>query len=315
MLGEVLETVMKEWAVAVVVHYGDLHRTVEAVLSHSALGVFSNIVVVANDSSDRPEELKDVSCIWLKPGRNIGFGGACQLGAGACDARIYAFFNPHVRIDRASAESCLAAFEAGDVGIAAPYIYHPGRGKTDFNWRYAHCIRTYSPVVGLPVQIPLDQGINHSGGPLAVIDNDWATGGIVFCRYEVIKNIGWDGSYFLTFEDVDISMRAKRSGWRVVVVTSAVAFHSGEATKSSTAASYYGMRNAIWFARRHHSCRIRVMLTAYLLMLLCRIAAADVLKRRRPGYARAAARGIVSGWALWPDGVKPLPGEPFWPSD
>lgn len=306
---------MKERAVAVVVHYGDPRRTVQAVLSHWALGTFSSIVVVANDLSDRPEELKDISCIWLKPERNIGFGGACQLGASACAAGVYAFFNPHVRIDRASVEECLAGFDKKDVGIAAPYIYYPGRGKIDTNWKYAHCLRTYSSVVRLPIQIPLKGRADFSGDPAELIDNDWATGGVIFCRYEVVRDIGWDGSYFLTYEDVDISMRAKRAGWRVVVVPSAVAFHSGEATKSSSASSYYGVRNAIWFARRYHGRRIQVMLTAYLLMLLCRIVAADVLKRRRPAYARSAATGIVSGWVLWPDGTEPLPEEPRWPSD
>src|ERR1019366_7486449 len=119
----------------------------------------------------------------------------------------------------------------------------------------------------LPIQVPLADGQADSG---ELIDNDWSTGGAIFCRYEIIRDVGWDGSYFLGFEDVDISMRAKESGWRVVIVPSALAFHTGESTRTSTIAAYYATRNQLWFARRHRARRVQALLTAYLLLLLCR---------------------------------------------
>ena len=47
---------------------------------------------------------------------------------------------------------------------------------------------------------------------------DWVTGASLFCRHEVFESIGFDGSYFLGCEDLDIGYRAKLAGWRVVVV-------------------------------------------------------------------------------------------------
>lgn len=123
---------------AVVVHYGDPKRIVRAVLNHSRLGAFSDIVVVANDMSQRPEDLKDISCTWLIPERNIGFGDACQLGAMTCQASVYAFFNAHVTIDRVSVDRCASAFDSADVGIAAPYLYHPGTKNPIVNWSYTY---------------------------------------------------------------------------------------------------------------------------------------------------------------------------------
>ena len=41
----------KQQVVAVVIHYGDAERTVKAALNHWQLGVFSSVVVVANDLS------------------------------------------------------------------------------------------------------------------------------------------------------------------------------------------------------------------------------------------------------------------------
>lgn len=298
--------------VAVIVHYGDAGRSIRAVVSHSSQGAFSNIVVVANDLSSRPEELADVKCIWLVPDRNLGFGGACQLGAQACQADVYAFFNPHVTIDRSSVDACLSAFGLDNVGIAAPYLYHPGTKNPAIDWRYAYCTRTYSRFVRMPIQVPLPaKPARVQSESSGLIDNDWATGGAIFCRAEVVREVGWDGSFFLGFEDVDISLRAKNRGWRVVVVPSAIAYHTGESTRESSLSPYYAMRNAIWFARRHRDRRVQALLTTYLSMLLCRIALADCLKARRPFHARPAARGIWHGWSMLPRGPEALYGEPL----
>jgi GT2 family glycosyltransferase len=297
---------------AVLVHHGDPRRTIRAVLNHWQLGMFSDVIVIANDLRRRPEDLKDIPCTWLIPSRNIGFGGACQLGAVTCRADIYAFFNAHITIDRASVGSCIAAFDAEDVGIASPHSHYPGSGRPTIDWKYTRCIRTYSRFLHLPISVALKNGcISGKPGTAELLDNDWAAGAVIFCRYEVIRDIGWDGSYFLGVEDVDICLRARRRGWRVVVVPSAIAFHTGESTRTSTMSAYYAPRNSLWFARKYHDTRVQILLTVYLLFLLCRITVADVLKRRRPPRARSAIRGISDGWLLWPDSTEALPGEPL----
>jgi GT2 family glycosyltransferase len=307
---------------AVVVHYGDHRRTVRAVLDHWDLKVFTRIIVVANDLSDRPAELTNDICAWVIPGRNLGFGGGCQLAATTCSADIYAFFNAHVTMDSASVHLCVAAFDIPDVGITAPHVYLPITGNPEIDWKYMRCIGTYSRTVRLPIRAPIPQPAGHSTvtdgagtdniqSSGEVIDNEWVIGCAVFCRNEVIRDIGWDGSYFLRCEDLDISMRTRRSGWRVVKVTSALAYHTGEATGSHAASGYHGMRNSIWFSRKYWSRPRQILLTFYLVLLLVRIATADAVRRRRPRHAPPSARGIVAGWALWPSGKDPLPGEPL----
>jgi N-acetylglucosaminyl-diphospho-decaprenol L-rhamnosyltransferase len=307
---------------AVVVHYGDREPTVKAVLGHWALKVFIRIIVVANDLSERPAELTDDICTWMIPNRNLGFGGACQLAATTCFADVYAFFNAHVTIDGASVRHCVTAFDIPDVGITAPQVYLPTTGNPEIDWRYTRCIRKYSRTVRLPIRVPLpqpkgngtvtgDAGTRDIQSTCEVIDNEWATGCAIFCRDEVIRDIGWDGSYFLTYEDADISMRTRRSGWRVVTAPLALAHHTGESTRSRAFSAYYGMRNPIWFSRKYWSRPRQILLTFYLFILLFRITTADVLRRRKPRHAPSAARGIVDGWALWPPGRDPLPGEPL----
>lgn len=301
----------EQQVVAVVIHYGDADRTVMAVLNHWQLGIFSSVVVVANDLSPRPQELLDFPCTWLIPSRNVGFGGGCQLAATACAGDVYAFFNAHVSIDRDSAERCLSAFDDEQVGIAAPCVYHPGRKDPARNWQYARCIRTYSRILRRPIQVPIsDSYIRDQADGSGLIDNDWATGAGIFCRNTVIREVGWDGSYFLTFEDVDICLRAKRGGWRVVVVPSAIAFHTGESTRRPAMSSYYGMRNMLWFARKYHGKSVQVLTTIFLIFIWFRIAVVDRVKRRRPSHAASAIQGFRDGWLLFPTSHEALPGEP-----
>ena len=311
----------KRRVAAVVVHYGEHQRTVRAVLGHWDLKVFTRIIVVANDLSERPAELTDDICTWVIPNRNLGFGGGCQLGATMCSADVYAFFNAHVTMDSASVHCCVAAFDIPDVGISAPYVHRP-TGNPKIDWKYTRSIGKYSRIVGLPIRVPLTQPKGHS--PVTgsagtddiqstgeVIDNEWVIGCAIFCRYEIIRDIGWDGSYFLTFEDPDISMRTRRSGWRVVKVPSALAYHTGESTRSRALSAYYTTRNTIWFSRKYWSRPRQGLLTFYLFLLLFRLTIADAVRRRRPRHAPSAARGIVDGWALWPSDKDPLPGEPL----
>lgn len=302
---------------AVIVHYGDQQRTIRAVLNHWKLSTFSDIVVVANDLSQKPQALHDIPCTWVLPTRNLGFGGACQLGATVCSADVYAFFNPHVRIDKEDLERCVSAFNVREVGIAGPYVHHRGVKGPIADSRNVRCTRTYSKVLRMPIQIPISSTgpVDAGSDPAELLDNEWATGGAIFCRNEVIRNIKWDGSYFLSFEDVDLSMRSKKAGWRVVVAPSAMAFHTGESTRTPTSSAYYGMRNPLWFARKYHNRRVRILLTLYLLLLVGRLATGDLLKWRRPFRSRPAMRGMVDGWMLCPRGIEALPDEPLWSSD
>jgi N-acetylglucosaminyl-diphospho-decaprenol L-rhamnosyltransferase len=297
---------------AVIVHYGDPQRTTRAVMNHCKLGVFTDIIVIANDLLMRPEDLIDSTCTWLIPSRNLGFGGACQLGATTCRADVYAFFNAHVTIDRKAVERCVEAFDFKDVGIVSPISYYPGTGIPSIDWRYARCARIYSRVLHRPISVPLkDVHPNREASLNDLFDSDWAAGAAIFCRDEVIRDIRWDGSYFLGVEDVDICMRAKKSGWRVVTIPSAIAFHTGESTRNPAITAYYAPRNQLWFIRKYHDRRVQALVTAYLLLLLCRVAIADVLKKRRPSHAKSAILGILDGWLLLPHNSEALPGEPL----
>ncbi len=282
---------------AVIVHWGPTKLTVDAALSLEASGAFTTVVVVANDGKARPEELGNSNVKWLRPDRNLGFGAGCQFGADNLGASKYAFFNSDVSMSPTALERCLAALDRPNVGIVGPVLLAPdgtlqsGCGTVSrFTWK--------TTAMNDP-----------RGSDAELVDCSWVTGAALFCRGEVVRDIGWDGSYFLIYEDTDLCLRANKKGWRVVVEPDAVGTHPGHTTMGRSLAQYYTPRNRIWMTRRLGPPRALPVLLAAQLAQVPKIAAGDLL-RRRSSLAKKQCAGIRAGLGKMPHDREPRSDEP-----
>jgi len=280
---------------AVIVHWGDLHPTMEVALCYSQRGIFSKVVVVANDLQDCPTALRDSTISWAIPPRNLGFAGGCNFGARRYPASKYAFLNADVTFNSGAISMCLDALDIPDVGISAPTLYFPD-GKLQ------------SGCGSLSKRMKVPRSNTSPTQPLS--ECDWVTGAALFCRHEVFESIGFDGSYFLGFEDVDIGYRANLNGWRVVVVSAAIATHPARTTLKGARPVYYGMRNQIWFSRRYGSFLGSVVASLYMLRVMPRVMVADVFKRRS-SHIFLMYHGLIAGWRTLPMLGEPLLDEPI----
>ncbi len=92
---------------------------------------------------------------------------------------------------------------------------------------------------------------------LTTKDVDWVIGnGMMFKRAELQDVGGFDEWFFGYHEDVDLCLRARQRGWRVVYVGAASIYHHGGAAAGATAKMpfptvYFLGRNAFLFARKH----------------------------------------------------------------
>jgi N-acetylglucosaminyl-diphospho-decaprenol L-rhamnosyltransferase len=293
---EALEIPMNQrCSTAVIVHWGDLHPTVDVALRYQRGGNFSKVVIVANDLQACPEELRDSGIAWAVPPRNLGFGSGCNFGARLYPASKYVFLNADLTLSPIVIRMCLDALDAPGVGIAAPTLYFP-----DGN------LQSGCGSLSRHMMIP-----HWDSPPIQTINEcDWVTGAALFCRHEVFEPIGFDGTYFLGFEDVDLAYRAKLRGWKVVVVSGEITTHPARTTLNGARAVYYGIRNQIWFSRRYGSPLGSIAASLYELLGVPRVALADVVKRR-PSHILLIGHGLIAGWGPMPSAGEPLPDEPI----
>jgi GT2 family glycosyltransferase len=105
------------------------------------------------------------------------------------------------------------------------------------------------------------------GSGLAVHDNSrqptrteapyevpWVSGCAILMPASVARKLeGFDERYYLTFEDVDLSLRVRREGLAVVTVPAARIYHKGgmSGKRISGVGYYYVVRNKLLLVRKH----------------------------------------------------------------
>lgn len=189
------------------------------------------IIVVDNgstDGSDAPAEGRaDVRV--LRPGRNLGYARAANLGTAASTAPIVGVFNPDIVVDR-SVESLVARFDAeDDLGALGPRI-HNSDGST---YPSARSVPSFSDTVGHAVVGPFrpDNASTRryrqaDTDPDIARDVDWVSGAALWLRRAALDTAGgWNERYFLYLEDVDLCDRLRERGWRVAYEPSTTVTH------------------------------------------------------------------------------------------
>lgn len=112
---------------------------------------------------------------------------------------------------------------------------------------------------------------------------DFIAGCGVLLRRELIQNGGLlDQSYYLNFEDVEFSVRARKLGFQTWLVPSAVIWHKVSATlgRESAANTYYTTRNSLKFFMNNGPRKTRWLAVTRILTRTIRTAVAWTIKRR-----------------------------------
>ncbi|MBI3443207.1 glycosyltransferase family 2 protein [Candidatus Woesebacteria bacterium] len=94
-------------------------------------------------------------------------------------------------------------------------------------------------------------------------ETDFATGTCMFITRKALEEVGmFDEKYFMYYEDTDLSVRAKRAGFKVIYVPEAVVWH--KVAQSSAIGSelndYFTARNRMLFGMKYASLRTKLAL-------------------------------------------------------
>jgi N-acetylglucosaminyl-diphospho-decaprenol L-rhamnosyltransferase len=127
---------------------------------------------------------------------------------------------------------------------------------------------------------------------------DWITGALMVLRPECLQQVGqFDDRLFAYCEDVDLCLRAWRSGWRVAVIEGAHASESG-AVIGTSGRVYLIARNNLLLVRWHQSAVRFITAVVRVVMDSVRAGAASLILSRhrdRRSLSRTFARSQFLG--------------------
>jgi len=229
----------------------------------------------------------------IASGTNLGYGGGANLGlrwAVAHNAAYAWVLNNDTTVDRTCIRLLVDAMESNPAyGIVSPLISAPIGPEAPSGIWYA----------GGRVLLGRAE-TRHSVRPVegaVVIETEYVTGCAMFIRCASLKDTGlfWE-PLFLFWEDVDLSLRMRRAGWKLGVVSGAAINHAIHGSVVSRTLEYYHFRNALIIVRKFGS---RRTIASGLLYLTGGVARrwARALLRRGPA-ATPATRGLLVGVAV-----------------
>lgn len=205
----------------------------------------AEIIVVDNDSRDGTaatvkRRFPSVTLLALQD--NIGFGRACNIGAGASTGSFVFFLNPDAVARVQAIRSLIGFFEKHPrAGIIGARLVDPSGLPLQ-------SLGDRPTFVRLVLEKPIDwvaQRINPFGMlrrtlgryfakfrmPSGAEPVTWVSGAALCCRRQAWDDIGgFDEKFFLYYEDVDLCLRVAKVGWEVWHVPEAVVSHQSGAS-------------------------------------------------------------------------------------
>ncbi len=207
---------------AVVVNYNTRDHLLECVRSLRAEGI-ADIVVADNQSTDGSAPAlaaSDADVCFLPTGGNLGYGRAANRGAARAGGELLLVCNADVVLEPAAVKSLAAALDADDrLAIVGPWIedrdgkhYPSARSFPSMGVAVGHAFVGLLGVHNRFTRRYRMLDVDHSRARPV----DWVSGSCFLVRREAWEELGgFDESYFMYVEDVDLCWRAWRAGWTV----------------------------------------------------------------------------------------------------
>jgi N-acetylglucosaminyl-diphospho-decaprenol L-rhamnosyltransferase len=207
---------------AVVVNYNAGWLLAGCVASLRAEGI-DEVLVADNASTDRSGATlaaADPSARWLPTGANLGYGAAANLGVAATTGRYVLVCNPDVVVGPGALAQLAAALDDDPaLGVVGPRITEPDGAV----YPSARVFPSLVDAVGHGLLGLVAPG-NRFSRRYKLLDwdhtdprrVDWVSGACFLTRRSAWDALGgFDPSYFMYLEDVDLCWRAWRAGWEV----------------------------------------------------------------------------------------------------
>jgi len=209
---------------------------------------FSRLVMVDNASTDgSPEMAERAGLEVIRRSCNDGFGAAANAGIRCTNSSLVALLNPDIRLNSDDVPARLAQhFTDSRVGLVAPGLLLPD-GLTQDSAR----------VVPTPLDLVLRRRDRFRGAirPAEATAVPWVVGAFMMFRRSAFESIGgFDERFLLYFEDMDLCVRLRSRGWKVLLDPNIVVSHRHRAASRKSLLGWstrQHIRSAVRFYRNH----------------------------------------------------------------
>jgi hypothetical protein len=194
-----------------------------------------SVTVVDNASSDGSQDFirERFSQVELRCSpHNLGYGGGANTVLRECGTDIAVVLNTDLSVPADWLTNLVVPMiDDRTIGIAGSKMYYPG----------GRIIQHAGGYITRPQAWPGHYGLNDDDrGQLdAIRDVDYVIGAALAVKRRTLEHIGlFDEGYFLYYEDVDLCLRARRAGHRVVYIPGAWLTHHESAATIKGSATY-----------------------------------------------------------------------------
>lgn len=204
----------------------------------SALASDVPVEVVLVDNASTDGEVERVIALYgddarlhlLRNAENLGFGPACNRGAGIATGDVLVFLNPDCELSRGSVRGMREALDAdGRIGLLGVMVCDPGglpaRGNRRRDPDLRRLLMAVTGLARFESRWPSLAGVEM---PAAVDDGrrvetlEAVSGACMAMPRTIFEMLeGFDEGYFLHFEDLDLCRRTRDAG-RTVAIAHAV---------------------------------------------------------------------------------------------
>lgn len=182
------------------------------------------IIVVDNNSTDGskeylPQHFDNVK--FMANARNLGFAKACNQGFKISTGKYVLFLNPDTIIPENSLSQCISFFEthsdAGAIGVRM--INGDGKFLKESKRGYPSPSVSFYKLFGLAAIFPRSKTFaKYYQGHLAekeISSVEVLSGAFMMVRRDVFEKLnGFDEDFFMYGEDIDLSLRISKAGYK-----------------------------------------------------------------------------------------------------
>jgi GT2 family glycosyltransferase len=234
----------------------------------AALAQARQVILVDNASAPGPFEAvasrfaTHTNLTILRSKVNAGFATGCNRGAGVATEPVFLFLNPDCILAPGSLRTLVAALHSDpNVGMVGGLLTddrgrEQGGARRSVPTPWRSFVRGFGlgRLAWLAPRLFSDFYLHRQPLPRSAVDVEAVSGALVMVSREAFEDAGpWDEGFFLHCEDLDLCMRFRKKGWRVLFEPRAPAVHyRGMCGRSRPlAVEWHKHRGMIRFYRKH----------------------------------------------------------------